>query len=306
MREVLKAHSGNQGWFVLTIILTFAVASTAVAIKINKPLRLIDAIIWQPSLDYPVPSGNWHLLGARILFVQWLIADDRIWLDASDNAVGLAFEQGPTGWLEMLTQPWARAVIWGLAGRYDLEDARQKSEILAHQSRYLVDLVPRTPLAWYAPLEISPDLTDIRALHAYIDDLPQPLMVSAYGGRDMTPAEFAAWVDQVLPAGVTILVQDEVGVGRQSAETARKRVEELALLRGEDDVIIILEAFNQVGSYGDPALYFKPASLWQIHHQLKTYQGLSVYLFSARYLSPWRVIALKLMAVVSQINGGAS
>ena len=272
--------------------------SIGFAYKISQPSSLVKGIIWQPSFDYSKPAGNWHLLGASTLLVQWLIVDNHAWLDFSDHALASGLDQGPTEWLVVFGQPWARNVIWGLAGRFNVQESHDMSEIISAQSQFLIDFVPSQPLAWYAPLEVSPELTSSDELNAYLDRLPRPLMISVYGGHDMTPERFAAWVHHVLPSDIFILIQDEVGVQRQSPQIARQRVENLAALRGSENVGIILEAFVQKGAYGEPDLAFEPSSVWRVYQQLSAYKGLSIYVFSARYLSPWRVIVLKMLIVL--------
>lgn len=248
---------------------------------------LLEGVFWQPTDDYAFPSGNWHLLGADTLIVQWTVNDGRAWMPSRLFPT----VPRPPDWGALQREPWAGRVVLGLASRMDLEAGRADWQRLLRHSRQAVVEAPLQPVAWYAPLEISPDWEDAAAVAAYLEDLPRPLQVSAYGGYDMSPAVFADWVASWLPEDVVLLYQDGVGVGRHSPEQARARVDVLRERFGEDRVVMVLEAFSE-SSDGR----FGPASLRQLMAQFRAYRGLRVYAFSARHFSAWRVRALQAAA----------
>lgn len=257
--------------------------------QLDEPAELIEGIIWQPTNDYPVPQGNWHLIGADTLLVQWSLNDSLSWVPTEEFEI----QPAPPDWTALRREPWAERLILGLSSRMQLEDSRRDWALLASEGERLqASLDGRFGVdGWYAPIEFSPDWINNDAYLAYLASLPRPRYVSAYGGYDMEAGAFADWVEGWLPDDATLLYQDGVGVGRQTPEQARARADVLIDRLGEDRVVMVLEAFQPDGQAG-----VGPASLTQLVHQLRAYRGLRLYVFAARHLSTQQVVALRLLS----------
>ena len=250
---------------------------------------VIKGVIWQPTNDYPEPEGNWHLLGADTLLVQWSLNDGLSWI------MGSGFDSQPfvPDWSVLLENPWAQQLILGLASNMKLEEARANSALLADQSRSLAQkLNDQLPIiGWYAPIEISPDWNSPNSREDYLAALPRPLYISVYGGYEMTPQDFASWVASWSPDDTQILLQDGVGAAGQTPQQARARADALGAILGTHRVIMIMEAFQPDTEDG-----FHAAGLSQMINQIWAYEGLEVYVFSARYLGRLRVLFLYLIS----------
>lgn len=287
----MKAPTRRRLAALLVAIATLVGGLTAYSLR--APATLIEGIIWQPTNDYSTPRGHWHWLGVDTLVVQWSVNDGLAWVPTD------AFDAQPMlpDWQTLRQQPWAGRLILGLASRMHLEDARREWATLRHQGRRLHASLPVdfTVDGWYAPIEFSPDWAGSGAYSPkaspYLDSLPAPRYVSAYGGYDMSPDAFAAWVESWLPADATLLFQDGVGAAGQTPAQARARADALAEALGEERLIMVLEAFQPDGASG-----FRSASLGQLISQLRTYRGLRIHVFSARHLPTRQVIALRLLA----------
>jgi hypothetical protein len=174
-----------------------------------------------------------------------------------------------------------------------LEAARRDWAQLADQGERLLDTLdaPLQVDGWYAPVEFSPDWTRHDVYASYLDHLPTPRYISAYGGYERSPRAFAEWVAGWLPEDATLLLQDGVGAAGQTPQQARARADALIETLGEERLIMVLEAFRPDGSDA-----FRSASLGQLVAQLRAYQGLRILVFSARHLTTRQVILLRLLA----------
>lgn len=250
---------------------------------------LIRGVIWQPTLAYPQPRGQWQQVGANTLLVQWLVSNNRAWQDH----LSMQTWNVHTDWARLRHAPWAQHLVLGLAGDYDLAQARTDWRRLTKQSRRIVRHVAKPPQAWYASIEISPDWTNAGAIRGYLQAMPRPLLVSVYRANGLSPTQFAEWVQSWLPDGVSVLFQDGVGVGRSTPEIAVRYMQALIVTLGRQRVGIVVDAFQRAEN-GE----FESASLAQLRAQLLAYRSLRVpiYVFSCRYLGVWQVLLLKLYA----------
>lgn len=251
---------------------------------------LIRGVIWQPTLAYPQPRGQWQQIGANTLLVQWLVSKNRAWRDH----LGVQTWNAHTDWARLRRASWARHLVLGLAGDYDLAQARTDWRRLAKQSRRIVRHVTKPPQAWYASIEISPDWTNARAIRGYLQAMPRPLLVSVYRANGLSPTQFAEWVQSWLSDGIYVLFQDGVGTGHRSTpEDAVRYTLALIDVLGRQRVGIVVDAFRRTAN-GE----FESASFAQLHAQLLAYRSLRVpiYVFSCRYLGVWQVLLLKLYA----------
>lgn len=282
----MKGFPGNKVRLLLAV-LVLAVVGFVLVIQVQRSAPpLIEGIIWQPTNDYPQPQGHWQLLGADTLVVQWSLNNNQAWLPSSQ------FRSQPElpDWDAVREAPWASRLLLGLASRMHLDDARRDWRLLRRQNVLLAEEVGFPVDGWYAPIEFSPDWRDEEAYRHYLDSLPRPRYVSAYGGYELSPEAFANWVDGWLPSDAVLLYQDGVGVGRQTPRQARARANALMATLGEERVIMVLEAFRNQGER------FGPASLSQLIGQLRAYRGLRIYVFAARHFSTAQVLALRLLA----------
>lgn len=250
---------------------------------------LIEGIFWQPDNATARPHGNWQLLGASTLAVQWLVVDRKAWYPASGSFP--LWERQPD-WERIAGEPWAAKVIAGLGGRYDERKARASLPQLEKDSFIIARAVlPFKPAAYYFPVEADPSWLNVHELGETLRSLPRPLWVSVYAGERM-PQNFDLWVQSWLPADVNVFFQDGVGVGTRTPREARQIADQLIQRLGAERVAIVLEAFQPAGQAG-----FRPASTWQITRQLRAYCGLRIYAFDGpHYLSRTKVRLLHLWA----------
>jgi hypothetical protein len=253
------------------------------------PVNLAEGIFWQPNREYIQPEGIWNQIGVHTLVVQWMVTDGRSWFPSSK----LPQWEPQTDWTRIRDAPWAKKIIVGLAGDFQVPRARMNAQKLAALSPDIVASMPiKNPLAWYAPVEISPGWRNVHAIRTYLAGLPRPLWVTIYGGNEMTPTELVSWVRSWLPLGVGVLYQDGVGVGCETPAQAAARARALEAAFGRSHVGIILEAFLQ-----RPQGRFISAGVWRVAKQLRTYKGLHIYIFSAQDLGTVDVLLLKLFAL---------
>lgn len=256
----------------------------------SKPL--ISGVIWQPTLDYSEPHGQWQQLGANTLLVQWLISNGRAWR----SNLGAPVWDPKVDWKKLEKAAWAKNMILGLAGDYELSRARENWRRLAIQSQTIVKHINKPAHAWYAPIEISPDWTDVRAIRSYVQALPRPLWVSIYRSNKLSPEQFARWVQSWLPDGVRVMFQDGVGTGQSSPLEAGRYAQALVDELGRQRVAIVLEAFKTSVNSS-----FEPADIKQLKSQLAVYRALQIriFVFSCRYINVWQVLRLKWYAWLS-------
>lgn len=238
----------------------------------------VEGTVWQIDNDTFMPKGDWDRLGAKRLLVQWTVVD------------GIAFREDtglPSGnmpdWKRIATEPWAREVILGLAGRFDEKSARAEIGPLAELSERLAKLpTPLNVVGYYFPVEIDPTWTEAPQLTALLNRLPRPLWISVYDSANVGPQELADGLTKWLPKDVGVFFQDGVGVHAREAWVARHYVTVLERALGKGRVRIIAEAFRPQQGGG-----FRPATIGELRPQLATYAGLPIYLFEGpRYVPP--------------------
>ena len=236
----------------------------------------IEGMVWQIDNETAAPKGNWERLGASRLLVQWTVVD------------GIAFRENtglPSGtipdWQRIASEPWAREVILGLAGRFDEAGARADIAQLAEVSARLAKLpTPLNVVGYYFPVEIDPTWTEAPQLAALLAKLPRPLWISVYDSANVGPQELADGLLKWLPPDVGVFFQDGVGVHAREAWVARHYVNVLERSLGKRRVRLIAEAFRPKQGGG-----FRPATIDELRPQLATYAGLSIYLFEGpRYV----------------------
>ncbi|MHB8732663.1 MAG: alpha-amylase family protein [bacterium] len=255
-----------------------------------SPVSLIEGVFWQPDLRTVRPRGAWEQIGAHVLVVQWSALDDRAWYESRSFA---PMDPLPD-WAAIHAAPWAAHIVLGLAARSSEPEARAALPDLADASRRIVDEHPVPAYAYYATVEDDPTWTDQAAFRAYLAALPRPLWVSVYTPAGETPAAFARWLTENMPADVTVLVQDGVGVGRNTPAQARALEEAAAQALGPARVALVVEAFRATGRG------FRPARPWELWSQFEAYRGLRLYLFDGpHYLNGWRLWTLKAWAILT-------
>jgi hypothetical protein len=274
----------------LIILASVTIGSGVFVLWEIPPVNLAEGIFWQPNRKYLQPEGIWNQIGIHTLVVQWTVTDGRAWFPSSN----LPQWEPQIDWAHIRDAPWADKTIVGLAGDFQLPHARMDAQQLAALSPDIVTSIPlKNPIAWYAPVEISPGWRNPHAIRAYLAGLPRPLWVTIYGGNKMTPTELVSWVRSWLPPGVGVLHQDGVGVGRETPVQAARRTRALETALGRSHVGIILEAFQQ-----RPQGRFVSAGVWRVAKQLRTYKGLHIYIFSAQTLGTVDVLLLKLFGLL--------
>lgn len=257
--------------------------------------QLIDGVIWQPTRDYAFPKGEWDQIGANTLIIQWGEVHYRD-AETDQKKTYIPSEQVIQ---QLLVEPWAKNIILGMSGDFDLAYARQDWQFLALKSQQISIKFSAVPISsWYAPIEISPEWKDIKAIKSYLNQLPRPLSVSIYADGTLTPNAYVRWVQQWLPGDVKVLFQDGVGVRRHSIKDVVSYAQALKNAFGEERVALILEAFEVSNGV------FKSASVLRINHQLHAYRRLSlpIYVFSCRYLPTWKVLMLKAINMFENVD----
>lgn len=231
----------------------------------------VHGIVWQPDNATVGISGNWHLLGARELLVQWSVVDGQAFIPGT----GLPGVPVMPDWQRIAREPWAQDVILGLAGYFSENRSRDDIEHLAALSEQIAKV--QTPLhvtGWYFPAEVDPSWARAKELPALLAKLPRPLWISVYDGANIGPAATAEWLQSWLPADVGVFFQDGVGVYARTAPVARTYADELRRRLGKDRVRLIVEAFRpQVGGG------FRSATLDELKPQMAAYAGYPLYLF---------------------------
>jgi len=262
---------------VLTVlILAAALLAGPAASAQDRPN--VRGIVWQLYEDAPDARGNWHLLGARDLLIQWTAVD------------GIAFIPGlpqrPAAempdWRRIAAEPWARRIIVGLSGRTSEEETRRSIPAMVAESRAIASApLPFRPHAWYFPAEVDPTWTDApQVLPAALAQLPRPLWISGYDGSSIGAEEYADWIASWLPRDVGILFQDSVGIHVRGPGEARRYADALRRRLGRDRVRIIAEAFRPAPTG------FRPATPEELRPQLAAYSSYQIYLFDGPHYVP--------------------
>ena len=254
-------------------------------------IRLIKGVIWQPTLDYNTPIGSWDKIGADTILVQWTLLEKKAWLGALTHP-----EWTPSpDWSQIVSQPWAKEIIFGLSGDFNMLKARKESAYHMSTSLDLSNSIKKLKISnkirgWYAPIEIDPSWSNTEEIVKYLEGIPEPLYVSSFVGKFEDPKKYAKWVAKWLPKNRNLLFQDSVGTRalnqRESLLYTNALVDEL----GHNRVNVILEAFdiskeNKINS----------GALLSLAERLIDYKRLNipVYIFSCRYLTRWDVLFLK-------------
>lgn len=237
----------------------------------DPSLPQVAGVVWQPDTATISPHGNWERLGATELLVQWTAVDGVAFVaDAGMPSVAT-----PPDWQRIASEPWARDVILGLAGRFDETAARADLDNLGQQSLRLAALA--TPLhvsGWYFPVEIDPTWVEASSMKALLARLPRPLWISVYDSANLGPNVLVEKLSKWLPSDVGVFFQDGVGVHAREARVARQYADVMAKKLGKDRVRIIAEAFRpQVGGG------FRSATVEELRPQLQTYRSYKIYLF---------------------------
>jgi len=260
---------------------------------------LAQGVVWQPDTEHLDPRGDWQLLGARDLLVQWTAVDGTAYLPGVEGT-GLSGSPGSGAgaagalkaarrlpdWTRIANEPWARNVIVGLAGRFDETSARAHVSQLIEQSRRLADVRPPVHVAgYYFPVEVDPTWKDAAALGPLLDRLPRPLWISVYDNSNIGGKALAAWLDGWLPHDVGVFFQDGCGLYTRGPAAAREYADALAARLGASRVRIIAEAFR-------PAVggAFRSASAAELAPQLLAYRGHRVYLFDGPHYVSARLV----------------
>ena len=239
----------------------------------ERPLVIppIAGTVWQPDNATLEPHGNWQLIGATELLVQWTAVDGTAFIKPG----ALPTVSPLPSWRRIAGEPWARTVILGLAGRFDEKAARADAAGLIAKSAALARRpTPLNVVGWYFPVEIDPTWTEAPKLAPLLATLPRPLWISVYDRANVGPDALVEGLKKWLPPDVGIFFQDGVGVHAREAKVARHYADVLAAQFGKDRVRIIAEAFRPKPGGG-----FRSASIEELAPQLARYAGYRIYLF---------------------------
>ncbi|MEA3101869.1 MAG: hypothetical protein QOF74_6109 [Caballeronia mineralivorans] len=287
----------------LTRLVTLAVATSLAAALLMTGCNLmahdlhVDGIAWQPDDATANPSGNWDVLGAQDLLIQWIAVDDTAFIP---NA-GLMPVPHLPDLARIGREPWAKNVILGLAGYQDEKRARANVAKLVEQSLMISRVpVPLHVVGYYFPVEVDPSWTDAPKLAASLQDLPRPLWITVYDQSNIGGKPLTDWLATWLPADVGIFFQDGVGVYAREPEVARTYLDALVERFGKDRVRVIAEAFRPTGRST-----FRSATPEEMRPQLQAYRGYSVYLFDGpHYVSETLIKGLAPDAAAKKASKG--
>ena len=256
-----------------------AAAAALLAGCASQVVPPIEGVVWQIDNEHTRPQGDWEKLGVKRLLVQWTVVDNLAFLPGTDVPPGASMPD----WQRIASQPWAREVIVGLAGRFDERGARSELEGLVELSAKVARTPPPVNVAgYYFPIEIDPTWMEAGRLKTLLNQLPRPLWISVYDSANVGPEELAQSLVEWLPHDVGVFFQDGVGVHAREAFVARHYANVLVRRLGRDRVRIIAEAFRPNVGGG-----FRAATLDELRPQLAAYEGFSIYLFEGpRYLPP--------------------
>ncbi len=251
-------------WLVVPVLLLLSSCSW------NPPP--VAGIVWQPDNQTVRPQGNWDLLGAKTLLVQWSVVDDQSFIGGCARPL----PELPD-WTRIAAQGWASEIILGLAGNFNEQQARNNLPHLLAQSRCIAALpLPFDVSGWYFPVEIDPTWDDAPALAAVLAQLPRPLWVSVYDNSNIGPRALGDWLSRWLPDDVGIFFQDGVGVHARSPEVAALYFASLRQRFGTARVRLIAEAFRPTDKKS-----FRAATADELWPQLQVYKEhkYQIYLF---------------------------
>lgn len=236
--------------------------------------RLINGIIWQIHEGMLDIHGEWELLGADTLLLQWIVADGK----AYAPGLGVPMVEDAPNWARVKKEPWARKIILGLAGGANEPEARRNIASLVELSARIAQKpMPFEVSAYYFPVEADPTWMDVGKMGALLASasLPRPLWVSAYDNSNIGAEPFAEWVAGWLPPDVGLMFQDGVGLHMRTPEGARHYGQVLRNRLGEARFTMIAEAFRPADDKGN----LRPATLNELGPQLLAYHGFEVIVF---------------------------
>lgn len=245
----------------------------------------VDGIVWQTDHATVRPTGNWHMLGAHDLLIQWVVIDDLAFVPGT----GLQTAKKLPDFERIGREPWARNVILGLAGYADEKRARANVGRLAELSESLAHVsLPLNVTGYYFPVEIDPTWSDAPRIAQALSTLPRPLWVTVYDSANVGGTTLAEWLASWLPSDVGIFFQDGCGVHAREPGVAREYLDALSSRLGKKRVRVIAEAFRPAAHNG-----FRSASADELRAQLSRYRGYSIYLFDGpHYVSDDLIRAL--------------
>jgi hypothetical protein len=265
------------------------------AARPSKTTGLARGIVWQVDEAHLDPHGDWDRLGATDLLVQWSAVDGVSFLPGTATqhkivSVGLDTSKRLPDWTRIASEPWARNVILGLAGRFDESAARTQIAKLIAQSKELAAVRPPVHVSgYYFPVEVDPSWQGAAALAPLLQQLPRPLWISVYDNSNIGGAPLASWLGSWLPQQVGVFLQDGCGVYARGPVAARSYADALADRLGKERVRVIAEAFRPIHGGG-----FRAASAAELAPQLLAYRDYRVYLFDGpHYVSAQLVAELK-------------
>ncbi len=241
-------------------------------------------IFWQPNNESLRPAGFWNQIGVHTLVVQWTITNKKAWCSIPNFP---AWKSQPD-WKRLSEEPWARQIVLGLAGDFQVPLARSQSTKLITESWKIVGQPPIKPTAWYAPAEVSPGWKNTKQIRAYLDSLPKPLWVSIYGTQKLHGKTLVRWVRSWLPHRVGLYYQDGVGEGWATPAEARRQVDTLKKALGKQRVRVIVEAYQESASGKIEA-----TSIWSVWHQLQVFHGNTVAIFSTQQFGILQTFEIK-------------
>ncbi|HYS63451.1 MAG TPA: hypothetical protein VEN30_06475 [Paraburkholderia sp.] len=245
----------------------------------------IDGIVWQPDNATANPSGNWDLLGANDLLIQWSAVDDHAFIPGTDLPdAPLKPDLARIG-----KEPWARNVILGLAGYQSEARSRASVAKLVEQSLKIARAaVPLHVVGYYFPVEVDPSWADAPRLAGSLRALPRPLWITVYDSTNIGAKPLSDWLATWLPADIGIFFQDGCGVYAREPGVAREYLDELVERLGKDRVRVIAEAFR----VSTPNT-FRSAKADELRPQIQAYRGFPIFLFDGpHYVSDALIKAL--------------
>ena len=238
--------------------------------------------VWQPDNATLDPRGNWHRMGGSELLVQWVAVDGTAFVPTDAMPVANILP----AWQRIASEPWAKQVILGLAGRYDEKSARSDIAALARTSVELAKLpTPLNVVGWYFPVEIDPTWAEAPQLAQLLAPLPRPLWISVYDSANVGPEVLVDGLMKWLPPDVGIFFQDGVGVHARNAVVAKHYADVLSTRLGKHRVRIIAEAFRPKAGGG-----FRSATIQELGPQLAEYGAYRVYLFDGPHYLPDKLV----------------
>lgn len=263
----------SRPWLLLPMSAVAVVLAVTLFLTPRGNLRtgLVKGIVWQVDNATVGISGNWHKIGASRLLVQWTVVDDLAFIAGA----GVPAAPQLPDWVRISKEPWAKEVIFGMAGRFSEAEARARMADLAALSQRLSrQPSPLNVVSWYFPVEIDATWEDAPRMAPLLAQLPRPLWVSVYDSANVGAEVLADRLQAWLPPDVGVFFQDGVGIHARDPSTARHYADVLSARLGASRLHIIVEAFRP-----DPKGGFRAASAAELAPQIAAYDGYDLYLF---------------------------